>query len=331
MAPMLSLANTHSSNLKVEDGSVLLYGRKIADYSNLSFAACNTEYTTLKEKIESLDKEIVQFRAMGIEELKPMILSKSSERNRLYEDLKALEEQLFNIALSVNRMTSSGLPVSERKRMAIEMFEKGNIKGVIEVLNENDLALDAERAKAEIARGKQLVEVGNATIESGVQKIRSLVEEYEMRAEALMADNTVADRLQQACQAYEQVIALAREHLTEEELAKKLYKIATFLYKQNVFGVAEDYFTECLGIYRRLAENNPAAISCTIRVNEMMGSELHLHVVVENGDKLIVRVPTVTLDDNVRGAMVYGATVYVTFEGKVMHFFDPETEKNLLV
>ncbi len=267
MAPMLSLANTHSSNLKVEDGSVLLYGRKIADYSNLSFAACNTEYTTLKEKIENLDKEIVQFRAMGIEELKPMILSKSSERNRLYEDLKALEEQLFNIALSVNRMTSSGLPVSERKRMAIEMFEKGNIKGVIEVLNENDLALDAERARAEIAHGKQLVEVGKATIESGVQKIRSLVEEYMMRAEALMADLTIVDRLEQACQAYEQVIALTREHLTEDELAGKLLKIADFLHKNNVFGVAEDYYTESLEIYRRLALDNPATYEHYVAVS----------------------------------------------------------------
>jgi hypothetical protein len=29
--------------------------------------------------------------------------------------------------------------------------------------------------------------------------------------------------------------------------------------------------------------------------------------------------------------MVYGSTLYVTFESKVMHFFDPETEENLLV
>jgi multiple sugar transport system ATP-binding protein len=78
-------------------------------------------------------------------------------------------------------------------------------------------------------------------------------------------------------------------------------------------------------------KNNPSAIPCKIEVNEMMGSELHLHVVTASGDKLIVRVPAVTLDDNVRGALVYGATIYVTFEGKVMHFFDPKTEKNLLV
>ena len=78
-------------------------------------------------------------------------------------------------------------------------------------------------------------------------------------------------------------------------------------------------------------KNDPAAIPCKIVVNEMMGSELHLHVVEENGDKLIVRIPTVQLDDEERKALVYGATIYVTFESKVMHFFDPETEKNLLV
>ena len=78
-------------------------------------------------------------------------------------------------------------------------------------------------------------------------------------------------------------------------------------------------------------KDDPAAIPCTIKVNEMMGSELHLHVVEDNGDKLIVRIPTVSLEDEQRKHMNYGEALYVTFEGKVMHFFDPETEMNLLV
>ena len=77
--------------------------------------------------------------------------------------------------------------------------------------------------------------------------------------------------------------------------------------------------------------SNPAAIPCRIEVNEMMGSELHLHVVEENGDRLIVRVPTVSLSDEQRAAMTYGNTIYVTFEGKVMHFFDVQTQTNLIV
>ena len=77
--------------------------------------------------------------------------------------------------------------------------------------------------------------------------------------------------------------------------------------------------------------SNPAAIPCKIVVNEMMGSELHIHAVEDNGDKLIVRIPTIKLSDEERKALVYGATIYVTFEGKVMHFFDMVTETNLLV
>ena len=78
-------------------------------------------------------------------------------------------------------------------------------------------------------------------------------------------------------------------------------------------------------------KGDPGAIPCKIVVNEMMGSELHLHVVEDNGDRLIVRIPTIILEDNERKALTYGATIYVTFEGKVMHFFDKETGHNLLL
>ena len=78
-------------------------------------------------------------------------------------------------------------------------------------------------------------------------------------------------------------------------------------------------------------ESDLGAIPCKIVVNEMMGSELHLHIVEENGDKLIVRIPTIALEDEERNRLTYGNTIYITFEGKVMNFFDKDTEKNLLV
>ena len=75
------------------------------------------------------------------------------------------------------------------------------------------------------------------------------------------------------------------------------------------------------------AEN---AIPCKLEVNEMMGSELHLHVFSEDGTRWIVRVPTIDLSPEQREHLVNGADLYITFEGKAMHFFDPETEKNLI-
>ena len=71
-------------------------------------------------------------------------------------------------------------------------------------------------------------------------------------------------------------------------------------------------------------------IPCTIKVNEMMGSELHIHATVENGDNLIIRLPTVNLTADERKAMVRGNVLNIDFQSKVIHMFDPETERNLL-
>ena len=78
-------------------------------------------------------------------------------------------------------------------------------------------------------------------------------------------------------------------------------------------------------------QKDSTAISSTIKVTEMMGSELHLHICMESGETLIVRVPTISLDDAQRKTLASGSTVSITFESKVMHFFDAETEQNLLV
>ena len=77
-------------------------------------------------------------------------------------------------------------------------------------------------------------------------------------------------------------------------------------------------------------ESGENTMSARLEVNEMMGSELHLHVYTDDGTRWIVRVPTIDLTQEQRASLVNGAEVYITFEGKVMHFFDPETEKNLI-
>ena len=71
-------------------------------------------------------------------------------------------------------------------------------------------------------------------------------------------------------------------------------------------------------------------IPVTIEVNEMMGSEYHLHVSSEDGTKIIVRIPTINLSDKEREYMVPGNVINLAFEPKAMHFFDPESEINLL-
>ncbi len=79
-----------------------------------------------------------------------------------------------------------------------------------------------------------------------------------------------------------------------------------------------------------LFDKSDNAIECTITVNEMMGSELHLHLASKNDDKIIVRMPTVDLTKEQRASLAYGNKLYITFPAKVMHLFDPETEISLI-
>ena len=85
-----------------------------------------------------------------------------------------------------------------------------------------------------------------------------------------------------------------------------------------------------LGVRPEHMKLSDKGIPCTLEVNEMMGSELHLHMFTDDGTKLIVRVPTVDLSISEREELVSGKKLHVTFSGKVMHFFDPESEENLL-
>ncbi|MBO5526543.1 MAG: sn-glycerol-3-phosphate ABC transporter ATP-binding protein UgpC [Erysipelotrichaceae bacterium] len=71
-------------------------------------------------------------------------------------------------------------------------------------------------------------------------------------------------------------------------------------------------------------------IDARILVNEMMGSELHLHVMTNDNTELIVRVPTVDLSHEERNKLTGGNDFHITFKGNVMNFFDVETQENIL-
>ena len=102
---------------------------------------------------------------------------------------------------------------------------------------------------------------------------------------------------------------------------------------ENLAAKAVDGRSVVLGVrpeHITLSQPGPHAIPCTIIVNEMMGSELHIHTETEDGAQLVVRVPTLGLRRQERAELVNGAKIHVSFPGEVMHLFDPETERNLI-
>ena len=257
LIPDMGLSAGDSSQLKVEEGNVTLQGIKIADYTNLPFAAANPEYCNLKEKYAQLDKDITQLRALGIDDTHDLLREKVIDRQKCHEQIINMEKQLLDMACQVNKSISSNSPMSERKRLAIEMFEQGNIKGVINVLNEEDMVSEAKQAELEIARGRQLVQSGNDLIEKGIQTIQAQVEEYILRAKALMLDFDNADRFSLACNAYERAVELTRNHLSQAELAYQLNEYYCFLSDNNQFTKCEAYIEESVSIRAELCREHP--------------------------------------------------------------------------
>ena len=79
-----------------------------------------------------------------------------------------------------------------------------------------------------------------------------------------------------------------------------------------------------------VAEAAVNTVNGSILVKEMMGSELHLHVQMPDGSKIIARAPTMELSREERHAMQSGHQVHMSFPGKAMYFFDPETGRNVI-
>ena len=88
-------------------------------------------------------------------------------------------------------------------------------------------------------------------------------------------------------------------------------------------GVRPEHMTVCF-------EKTANSIESTITVNEMMGSELHLHVTPNAEQNVILRIPTIDLTSEQRASLTGGQKLYFTFSSKVAHMFNPETEENLI-
>ena len=111
-----------------------------------------------------------------------------------------------------------------------------------------------------------------------------------------------------------------RVPLSEEKCAKLAAKNIGSM--DVILGVRPEHTQLCF--------SGEQSIEGTLRVNEMMGSELHLHVDLADGTSVILRIPTLDLTEQQRQGLTYGSKLCFTFPEKVTHLFDPKTEESLL-
>ena len=79
----------------------------------------------------------------------------------------------------------------------------------------------------------------------------------------------------------------------------------------------------------KLVTNDSKAVKSAVDIYEMMGSEAHVHVKVNEKD-VIIRVQTLGLDKDIAEAISNNGEVTFTFEPEVMHIFDKESGESLI-
>ena len=112
-------------------------------------------------------------------------------------------------------------------------------------------------------------------------------------------------------------------HVPVEEEHEAILRRKNIHSQSIILGVRPEHTTVS---FEKLANT----IRSKIQVVEMMGSELHMHLVTDSGDNIILRLPTIDLTREQRNSLKSGNNLSFTFPSKVMHIFDPESEMSLL-
>ena len=214
----------NSGAVKVENSQVMVDTVAVAHLDNIPFAAQNSHYKELKERLAKIEEEIKAFEAVlavqANDTIQSLLNAKKSEHYKIQEELASHEQSLFDTAVRVAKF--AGEKISERMRRAIALFEEGK------VTEANTLLDDAERdADASLAKYKQTKELLAAERDTVIHSI----EELTLKASVMLADNTIAaaDRVERAAAIYAKATDLARECDYDKE------KFATLLEKQSNF------------------------------------------------------------------------------------------------
>ncbi len=222
------------SELKAENGTVTLGNVKVAEMSQLSFAANNVEYQRLSEEIKTVENEIQQIRRdiekyPNDDEFGKRLSEKEIKRERLVKKFESQQDALLSTAKLIAEFQRQ--QVSEKLQQAIDAFEAGQLDEA------NRLLDDLQKT------GDQLAEEINTKHE----QLHEHIEALRLQAKTVMADVKIPieERIAHVAKIY----AKAEDWASRSAYDKKKYEKLLFDYA----GFLDDYahYEEAVKIYQR--------------------------------------------------------------------------------
>ena len=153
--------------VEIRDSSVYLNDQKLLDLNRLPFVGNNQRYNDLQDRIIELQQDLQDYSPDH-----PRYKTKKDKLEELKKEREKLGEGLWEQALFIAKLGNSAS--ADLLHRAIELFNDGDNKGAIAILNDEDIDRD-------IAHGLHLLEIGN----EGKAILQTQLDKYRFKIKAL--------------------------------------------------------------------------------------------------------------------------------------------------
>lgn len=228
----IKLLKLDRSEIKLENGAVLLNGQAVASCEKVPSLHGNQTLRELTEKRRQLQAALHQYRQTFLldptSENEAQFFNTSAELNRVSKQLTEVEKETMALLTTVAEMKADGRVLTHRQKEALKCFDRGDYTAVYSILEDVERENEYQRAcqRADVAK----------------KEIQGYVEEELLLIKTEMAQGLTVKRVQRILKSYRKISELVEKYDLQKEV---LYEYAWFLHAQN-------QYTEAIAVAEKL-------------------------------------------------------------------------------
>ena len=289
---LLEMAQRPELQMQVacQDAKLTLNGQEVKDIhmDKLPFYANHDKIAELRERLGQLNKDFIDVKLEIAanpqnDELFSKLYKISGEKNKAEEELHKFEMDLMKLASRVVEMSTSGEYLTQRAKTAMQLFEQGNVKEALVILDDEERRLDAKRT------AEKAIEI--------TKEYQAYVKECQLKIDGLTSEGVTTETSKHIVALYEEIEGYAQDGGLDRDClidymdflvdqcdyqkalkkGKQLYHyfkstdvddytwarfcndFANLYSDTNSHEESEKLYKEALEIYLRLAKDNPQA------------------------------------------------------------------------
>ena len=223
--------------ITINDSQVTVNGKVFVNLQNVPFAGNNEEYNLLLKTIKKTKKLLAVTETDD-----PEYAEYATELVELEEKRAQMESSLWETAMMVTKLSTTHC--SERLARAMDLFNHGDNKGALVILDEMEIEKDIQHNLRLIALG-----------EEGKKGIRTNIDELLLKIKTLQNDASEG-WMEKACELYGKCVDLARKNMDKGDFAEFLSDYGDFLMGQRIYDGVEDVYLESLSVINELQDRD---------------------------------------------------------------------------